>query len=101
MLHALILFPYYFFGAVAALSCMMLLCRLLRVKVSINVLVGIAIPLSLAAIAFPLIGGWVGLAAFTSRPMIAIALVSVIAAAIDAGLVRHLPLPLDDELREL
>ncbi len=100
-LHWFILIPYYFFGSLAALPFLMITCRLLRLKVPINTLVGSAILLSVAAIAVPLACDWVDLASFRGGPMLALGLLSVLLAAIDALLTGSLPLPLDKELQEL
>lgn len=79
----------------------MIACRLVRVKVPINTLVGSAIGLTLAFIAVPLVCDWVDLAAFTARPLLALGLVSFLLAAADGILAGRLPLPLDDELSDL
>ena len=101
MLHALIVVPYYFVSALAALPLLILGARLLRLKVSVNTLVGIAIGLAVASIVVPLAADWLDLDAFTGRPLLVLVLASLVLAAIDAALMRHLPLPLDDELRNL
>ena len=101
MLHALIVVPYYFVGPLAALPLLMVVSRLLRLKVAINTLVGGAIVLSLAAIILPLMCKWVSLEAFTGRPLAVLVLLSFVFTTLDAALARVLPLPLDDELREL
>lgn len=100
-LHWLILIPYYFVGTLAALPFLMLICRLIRLKVAINVLVGTAIALSLAAIIVPAVCKWLDPRAFTGRPMLLLVLLSFLLAAVDGVLAPHLPLPLDDEIREL
>ena len=100
-LHGLVLIPYYFFGSLAALPFLMVICRLLRLKVSINALVGSAIGLSLLLIAVPLACHWLDLAAFTGRGMLVLGLLSFLFAAADGALVKRLPLPLDDELQSL
>ncbi|HXQ22828.1 MAG TPA: hypothetical protein VN812_14210 [Candidatus Acidoferrales bacterium] len=100
-LHWLILIPYYFVGTLAALPFLMLICRLIRLKVAINVLVGTAIALSLAAIIVPAACKWLDPRAFTGRPMLLLVLLSFLFAAVDGVLAPHLPLPLDDEIRNL
>jgi hypothetical protein len=100
-LHGLILIPYYFFGALATLPFLMIVCRLLRLTVSINALVGSAIGLSLLFVIVPLACDWVQLAAFTGRAMLVLALLSLVFAGADAVLAKRWPLPLDDELRHL
>jgi len=100
-LHWLILIPYYFVGTLAALPLLILVCRLIRLKVAINVLVGCAISVSLAAIVVPLACKWIDLRAFTGRPMLVLVLLSFLCAALDGVLARRLPLPLDDEIRAL
>ncbi len=100
-LHALIVVPYYFVAALAALPFLILACRVLRLKLSINPLVGISIGVSLAAIVVPLACDWVDLTAFTGRPLLVLILASFLFAAVDTALADRLPLPLDDELRDL
>jgi hypothetical protein len=100
-LHGLILIPFYFFASLAALPFLMVVCRLLRLKVSINALVGSAIGLSLLLIVVPLACHWLDLAAFTGRRMLVLGLLSFLFAATDVALVKRLPLPLDDELQAL
>jgi hypothetical protein len=101
MPHWLIVVPYYFIGVLAALPVLLVGARLLRLKLSINSLVGAAIVLTVALIMVPLACGWVELKSFTGRPMLALILVSFIFAAVDAALVQRFPLPLDDDLQEL
>ena len=101
MLHGLIVVPYYFVAPLASLPLLMVISRLLRLQVAINTLVGSAIVLSLVSIIVPLICKWVSLEAFTGRPLAVLVLLSFVFTALDAALARVLPLPLDDELREL
>jgi hypothetical protein len=101
MLHGLIVVPYYFLGPLASLPLLMVLSRLLRLKVTINALVGSAMALSLAAIVIPLACHWIDLGAFTGRPLAVLVLLSFVFATLDVALAKVLPLPLDDELREL
>ncbi len=101
MLHWLILVPYYFVAALAALPFLILVCRLSRAQVAINTLVGSAIGLALVGIIVPLACRWVGLAAFTGRPLLVLAVLSLLLAAIDAALAARLPLAVDRELNEL
>jgi hypothetical protein len=100
-LHWFILIPFYFFGSLAALPLLIVTCRLLRLKVSINALVGTAIALSIGGIAIPLACNWVDLTAFRGRQMLALGVVSMLLAAVDAALMNMLPLPLDRELQDL
>ena len=100
-LHWFTLIPFYFVGSLAALPFLMVVCRLLRVKLSINTLAGAAIVLSVGGIAIPLACGWVDLTAFRGRQMLALGVLSVLLAAVDAALVNVLPLPLDQELQDL
>ena len=101
MLHWLILLPYYFVATLAALPFLMLACRLLRVRLPINSLVGGAIALTVTGIVLPLACNWVDLSAFTGRPLLLLLLLSFVFAATDAALAARLPLPLDHELQEL
>ena len=99
--HWLIVVPYYFVGTLALLPMLIVLCRLLRLKVPINGLVGAAIVLTLAGIAVPLATGVISLSAFTGRPMLLLIVLSFVFAAFDTALYERLPLPLDHDLREL
>jgi hypothetical protein len=99
--HWLIVVPYYFVGALAALPLLMLMCRLVRAKVSLNALVGTAIGVTVAAIVVPLVCGWLDLSAFTGRPLLLLVIASLLFAALDAALAERLPLSLDTELRDL
>ena len=101
MLHWLILIPFYFFGSLAALPLLILIARLLRLKVSINALVGIAIAISIAGLAIPLACDWVDLVSLRGRHLLLLGGVSLVLAAIDAAMVKVLPLPLDQELQDL
>ena len=101
MLHGLIVVPYYFVAPLAALPLLMAVSRLLRLRVAINTLVGSAIVLSLLSIIVPLFFKWVSLDAFTGRPLAGLVVLSFVFTACDAALAKVLPLPLDDELREL
>ena len=100
-MHWLILIPYYFVGTLAVLPLLILCTRLLRLKVSVNTLVGGAIGLSLFATLGPLLCGWAEFRAYTGRPLLVLVLLSFAFAAADLALARRLPLPLDDELKEL
>jgi len=100
-LRWLIVVPYYFIGALAALPALMLLCRLARAKISINALVGTAIGLTVAAIGVPLVCGWLDLSAFTGRLLLLLVIVSLLLAALDTAVAKRLPLPLDKDLQEL
>lgn len=97
-LHWLIVVPYYFFLAMAYLSILMVGTRLLRVKTSINTLVGISIAVSFLDLVILLGGGFLTIKQFTFLPLLAIFAVSLVFAAIDALLARRLSLPLDEEL---
>jgi hypothetical protein len=100
-LHWFILVPFYFFGSLAILPLLIIIARLLRLKVSINTLVGTAIALSLAGIIVPLACDWIDLVSFRGRGMLALGVLSMLLAAVDAALMQALPLPLDQELQDL
>jgi hypothetical protein len=97
-LHWLIIVPYYFFGALSLLSALVVACRLLRLKVSINFLVMTSIITTLLALAVPLTFDWVDVDSFTGRGAAALLIGSFLFAGIDAVLKRWLSLPLDEEL---
>ncbi len=101
MLHALIVVPYYFVGALAVLPFLILLCRLLRANIGINALVGTSIGLTVAGLIGPLAGHWIALSAFTGRPLLVLVILSLLFAAIDTTLAPHLPLTLDKQLNDL
>ena len=69
-MHWVILLPYYFVGALAALPFLIVVARLMRTKVPINALVGAAIVLSLLGIIVPLATGWAHRGDFTGRPLL-------------------------------
>ena len=100
-MHWLIVIPYYFVAPLATLPFLILVCRLMRAKLSINTLVGGAIAFSVLAVIAPLVCGWLDLSAFTGRSLLLIVLASFLFAAIDALLKEWLPLPLDKELHDL
>lgn len=97
-LHWLILFPYYFFGALTLLGVLLLVARLTRLEIAINTLVTTAIAVSLVALVVPFVFGWVGIASFTGLGVAMLLVASFAVAAVDALLYRSLPLPLDEEL---
>jgi len=100
-MHSLIVIPYYFIGALLALPLLMVLCRILRLKTSINTLVGAAIGLAAVMIVVPLVCDWVDVVQLTGRPLLGMVLASLLLAGVDVALAPGLPLPLDDELRDL
>ena len=100
-MHALILIPYYFFAALAVLACLMLVCRLLRLKISLNALVGTAIVSSLLMLIAPLALDWIDLADLTARPMVGLVLLSFIVAGADVALAKRLPVRFDQDLADL
>ncbi|MBI3783588.1 MAG: hypothetical protein HY270_09315 [Deltaproteobacteria bacterium] len=101
MLHAFILFPYYFFGALTILLLSMIVSRVLRLGVSINVLVGIAIAAGILGLAIPLAADVFDLHQLGGKPMLVLAASTFVLAAVDAVLAKVLPLALDTELKEI
>ena len=101
MLHALILFPYYFFGALATLLVLMIVSRVLRLGVSINVLVGLAIVVGVLGLAIPLAADLFDLHDLGGKPMLVLAASTFVLAGVDVLLAKALPLRLDDELKEV
>lgn len=97
-LHWLILVPYYFFLALAYLSLLMVGTRLLRIKTSINTLVGIAIAVSVLDLVVLFAFDILEIDHFRFWPLLGIFAVSLVFAAIDHLLHERLPLPLDEEL---
>lgn len=97
-LHWLILFPYYFFLALAYLSVLMVIARLARIKASINTFVGISIVVSLIDLIVLFAFDFVTIDDFRFLPLLAIFAVSLVFAALDHLLQGRLPLPLDEEL---
>lgn len=98
-LHWLILIPYYFFGALALLSLMILISRILRLGVRINTLVSIAMVVTVFDLAFVLTTGILSIDDFTALPMIGLFAVSLVVAFIDYALLGNLPLSLDEEMQ--
>lgn len=101
MAHYLILFPYYFFLALCLLPAFILLSRIARLKLEIHTLVGAAILVSISALVFLLNRGDVAIEHLGPFPMLGLAGISFLLAAVDAMLARFLPLPLDEQLRAL
>jgi hypothetical protein len=99
--HWLVLIPYYFFSSMTVLALLMVLCRLVRVKADINVLVGLAIVLALLLVIAPLALDLIDLVHLKALPLLALGLSSFVLAALDAALARVLPLPFDRDLQEL
>ena len=97
-LHAFIVIPYYFFGALALLSAFVVITRVLRIETPIHYLVSIAIGLSLSALVIPLLLDIFDTSDLHAKPMLALGLSSFVLAAIDSLLMTKLPLPLDEEL---
>ena len=97
-LHWLILVPYYFFLALAYLGVLMVGTRLLRIKSSINTLVGIAIVVSVVDLVVLFAFDFVEIDDFRFLPLLGIFAVSLVCASLDQLLQRRLPLPLDEEL---
>jgi len=97
-LHWLILFPYYFFIALAYLGVLMVVSRLLRIKTSINTLIGISIAVSVIDLVVVFAFDFVEIGDFRFWPLLAIFAVSLVCATLDNLLQGKLPLPLDDEL---
>jgi len=94
----LILIPFYFCGAIAALPALIVICRVLRIPVGINPLVYTAIGLSIAGIVLPLALDIVDLHSFRGRFLIGLVVASIALAAVDWVLKKALTLPLDQEL---
>lgn len=100
-LHWLIVIPYYFVGTLAALPLLVLLSRLLRLRLSINSLVAVAIIATLVGLVVPLAAGWLSMSLLTGRPLACLLGLSFLFAAADFSLARRLPLALDEELGNL
>ncbi len=101
MLHWLILFPYYFFGALCLLPALVILCRITRLKVEIHNLVGFAIFASTVGLVVTLLSQHVSINDLGARPMLILAGISFGLSLVDVLLSRLLPLPLDEQLRAL
>lgn len=100
-MHAFILVPFYFFGAISSLLLLILLCRLGRLPVRVHTLAVTAASASLIGVALPLLAGLTDLHAYTAPRMLGLAATSLLLAALDTGLRSALPLHLDEELEEL
>jgi len=97
-LYALILIPFYFCGALAALPALIVTARILRIKVGINPLVYTAIAVAVAAIVLPLGLDLVDLDSYRGRVLLGLIVASIVLGAVDWVLKQFLPLPLDEEL---
>jgi uncharacterized membrane protein YedE/YeeE len=100
-MHWLILIPSYFFAALALLLLAILTARLLRLRVSVNPLVTGAVIVALGIVVAPLVAGWMTLADYNGRVLLALMVATFAAAGLDTLLQSRLPLPLDEELTEL
>jgi hypothetical protein len=100
-LHWLIVVPLYFFTTLTLVLSFILVARLFRLRVSIDPLVTGASVLAIGLIVALLVAGWVTLDAYTGRVMLVLIVASFVVAGLDTLLRQSLPLPLDDELREL
>lgn len=100
-MHWLILIPCYFFGAMSVLALFMLGGRVLRLKLPIDWLVGVAIAIAAAAVALPLALDLVDLHSVSGRAVLALGVASFVLTGVDAALARLLPLPLDRDLERL
>jgi hypothetical protein len=100
-LHWLILIPFYFFGALTCLLLFILLTRILRLSISINVIASTAVAIGLGFVIIPLLVGWVELRDYTARRMLILAVASLLLAALDVLLKERVPLSLDRDLDEL
>lgn len=96
--HWLIVIPYYFFGALALVSGLVMITRILRLRIGINVIVITSISVSLLGLAIPLSLGWLDLDALTGLRLAVVLLASFVFAGVDAMLKDRLPLPLDADL---
>ncbi|MCK6554874.1 hypothetical protein L6Q96_09890 [Candidatus Binatia bacterium] len=100
-MHWLILIPCYFFGAMSLLALFMLCSRLLRLRLPIDWLVGIAIAVAAVAVVAPLALGVVDLHAVSGRAVLVVGLASFVLTGIDVAVARLLPLPLDRDIERL
>lgn len=97
-LHWLIVVPFYFFGALALVSGLVLITRILRLSLGINAIVIASIGLSLAGLTIPLWLDWVDLESLTGLRAAGLLILSFVFAGLDALLKDRLPLPLDEDL---
>lgn len=100
-MHALILIPYYFFGAISLLMVLITLCRIVRLPVPAHRLAVAAASASLIGVAVPLLAGLTDLHDYTVLRMAALVAVSLVLAGLDTALRRVLPSHLDEELEKL
>lgn len=99
--HWLILFPYYFFGALTSLLFLILAARLVRARLSSNALVLTAVLVGVVATLLPLVAGWVRLSDYGVVNLFLLAGSSFVLALLDASLQPRLPIALDAELEQL
>lgn len=97
-MHALIVFPYYFFAALNLAVVLVLLTRLLRLKVSINTLVTTSVVVSLVAMILVMSHDEISARDLKGGPMLVMAIVSFVLAGLDALLKKSLPHQIDQEL---
>jgi len=96
--HALVVVPFYFFGALATFFVLTLISRVLRVKVGANTIATTAVVLGVFAVGIPLMLDWIDLAHLGGRRMLILGCTTFVLAALDTLLQGVLPLPVDGEL---
>jgi hypothetical protein len=97
----LILFPFYFFGALGLFLVLTLVSRVLRLKVTAATLGVVSVVLGISVVAVPLMTDVIDLEHFGGRYLLALAALTFVLAALDTLLEPLLPLPLDRELADV
>jgi hypothetical protein len=96
--HWLLLFPFYFFSALACGFMLLVLHRLARRSPDLDRLAALSCAIAVAGVALPLLAGWAEIEDYRVRTILLLALGSFLLAILDAGLRRWLALPVDQEL---
>jgi hypothetical protein len=99
--HWLLLIPYYFFGALGTLLLLILLSRMARSRLSLNLLSTMAVLLGIGFVTVPIVTGWLSLEAYSVRRMLVLVGATCFLALVDAIVQPALSLPLDKELQDL
>jgi hypothetical protein len=99
--HWLLLIPYYFFAALGTLLLLILLSRMARLRLSLNLLSTAAVVLGIGFVTVPLLTGCLALKDYTVGRMLGLVGATCVLALLDAVVQPALSIPLDRELQDL
>jgi hypothetical protein len=99
--HWLLLIPYYFFAALGALLLLILLSRMARLRLSLNLLATTAVLLGIGFVTVPILTGCLRLEDYTVGRMLGLVGATCVLALVDSLLQPTLAIALDKELDDL